>query len=142
MAEQGNSVVLVGNITQEPELRYTANRQAVTNFSMAVNRRWKDKDSNEWSESTSYFEVVCWGTLGENVAESVTKGSRVIVNGRLEQQTWEVDGQKRYAVKVIADEVAPSLRWATATVVKAERKSADNAVDKPAAINGPVEEPF
>ena len=139
MAEQGNSVVLVGNITQEPELRYTASGQAVTNFSMAVNRRWKGKDSNEWSESTSYFEVVCWGTLGENVAESVTKGSRVIVNGRLEQQTWEVDGQKRSAVKVIADEVGPSLRWATATVVKAERKSLHNA---PAGVSDPVEEPF
>ena len=139
MAEQGNSVVLVGNITQEPELRYTASGQAVTNFSMAVNRKWLNKATNEWQESTSYFEVVCWGTLGENVADSVTKGSRVIVNGRLEQQTWEVEGQKRYAVKVIADEVAPSLRWATATVVKAERKSLHNA---PAGVSDPVEEPF
>ena len=135
----GNEVTLVGNITKEPELRFTASGQAVTDFSLAVNRRWKAKDSNVWSESTSYFEVVCWGTLAENVAESVTKGSRVITNGRLEQQSWEVDGQKRYAVKVVVDEVGPSLRWATATVVKAERKSLHNA---PAGVNDPVEEPF
>ena len=134
----GNEVTLVGNITKEPELRFTASGQAVTNFSLAVNRRWKAKDSNEWSESTSYFEVVCWGTLAENVADSLTKGSRVIVNGRLQQETWEVDGQKRHAVKVIADEVGPSLRWDTATVVKSERKPW--APTEPVAPD--VEEPF
>ena len=131
----GNEVTLVGNITKEPELRFTASGQAVTNFSLAVNRRWKAKDSNEWSESTSYFEVVCWGTLAENVAESVTKGSRVIVNGRLQQETWEVDGQKRHAVKVIADEVGASLRWDTALVI------ADKAMNKPVVDLG-YEEPF
>ena len=134
----GNEVTLVGNITEAPRMRYTDSKQAVTHFSMAVNRKWKAKDSNEWSESTSYFEVVCWGTLAENVADSLTKGSRVIVNGRLEQQTWEVDGQKRYAVKVIADEVGPSLRWDTATVVKSERKPW--APTEPVAPD--VEEPF
>ncbi|MGA0272588.1 MAG: single-stranded DNA-binding protein, partial [Ilumatobacteraceae bacterium] len=76
----------------------------------------------EWQEQVSFFNIVCWGDLGENVAATLTKGSRCIVSGRLEQRSWETnDGEKRSVVEVIADEVGPSLRWATAQVERTER---------------------
>jgi single-strand DNA-binding protein len=118
----GNSVTLVGNVTRNPELRFTASGQAVATFGVAVNRRWQNRN-NEWEESTSFFDVTCWAQLAENVAESVPKGARVIVTGRLDQRSWETqDGDKRSKVEIVADEVAPSLRWATATITKNERR--------------------
>lgn len=116
-----SNVTIVGNLVREPELRFTPSGQANTKFGVAVNRRWQNKQTSEWEESVSFFDVVCWRELAENVAESLPKGTRVVVTGRLEQRSWEQDGNKRYAVEIIADEVAPSLRWATATIVKAER---------------------
>lgn len=117
-----NTVTLVGNATREPELRYTAGGRGVATFGLAVNRRWQ-KDG-EWQETTSFFNVTCWGTLGENAAASVSKGQRVIVFGRLEQRSWDTeDGQKRTVVEVIADEVGPSLRWAQAQVEKTSRET-------------------
>ncbi len=83
---QGNNVNIVGNCIATPELRFTPSGQAVATFGVAVNRRWKVRGSDEWSEAVSFFDVTCWGTLGENVAESVQKGTRVIVEGRLEQR--------------------------------------------------------
>ena len=75
---------------------------------MAVNRRWQNRQTNEWEEATSFFDVVCWGTLAENVAQSLTRGSRVIVSGRLDQRSWEnQEGEKRSKVEIVADEVAP-----------------------------------
>lgn len=119
----GNSVTIVGNVTRDPELRFTPSGQANARLGVAVNRRWQDRNSGEWQEATSYFDVICWRDLAENVSDSIKKGTRVLVTGRLEQRSWEQDGNKRYAVEIIADEVGPSLRWATANVVKSERRS-------------------
>ena len=119
----GNSITIVGNITRDPELRFTPSGQANARLGVAVNRRWQDRNSGEWQEATSFFDVICWRELAENVSESLKRGTRVIVTGRLEQRTWEQDGNKRSVVEIIADEVAPSLRWATAKVEKTERRS-------------------
>src|SRR5688572_33110777 len=119
----GNSITIVGNITRDPELRYTPSGQANVRLGVAVNRKWQDRSSGEWQEATSFFDVIAWRELAENVSESLKRGTRVIVTGRLEQRTWEQEGNKRSVVEIIADEVAPSLRWATAKVEKTERRS-------------------
>lgn len=119
----GNTITIIGNVTREPELRFTPSGQANSRFGVAVNRRWQDKSSGEWQEATSFFDVVCWRELAENCSESLPKGARVIVSGRLEQRTYEKDGDKRSVVEIIADEVGPSLRWATAKVAKNDRRS-------------------
>ena len=119
----GNSITIVGNITRDPELRFTPSGQANARLGVAVNRRWQDRNSGEWQEATSFFDVICWRELAENVSESLKRGARVIVTGRLEQRTWEQEGNKRSVVEIIADEVAPSLRWATAKVEKTDRRS-------------------
>lgn len=117
-----NSVTLIGNLTRDPELRYTTGGRGVASFGLAVNRRYQQ--NNEWVEQTSFFNVVCWGDLGENVAATLTKGARTIVTGRLEQRSYDdKDGQKRSIIEVIADEVGPSLRWATAQIERTERSS-------------------
>jgi single-strand DNA-binding protein len=119
----GNSVVLVGNVTRDPELRFTPSGQATATFGLAVNRRWQNRQSQEWEEATSFFDVVCWRDMAENAAESLGRGSRIIVTGRLEQRSWETpDGDRRSKVEVIADEIGPSLRWATAQVTKNDRR--------------------
>jgi single-strand DNA-binding protein len=115
-----NSITVVGNITRDPELRFTTGGRAVASFGIAVNRRYQV--NNEWQEQTSFFDVVAWAQLGENAAASLNKGARVIVNGRLEQRSWETqDGEKRSKVEIIADEIGPSLRWATAQVERTDR---------------------
>ena len=119
----GNNVTIVGNITRDPELRYTPSGQANVRLGVAVNRKWQDRSSGEWQEATSFFDVICWREMAENVNESLKKGTRVIVTGRLEQRSWEQDGNKRSVVEINADEIAPSLRWATAKVEKTERRS-------------------
>ncbi|HEU5447480.1 MAG TPA: single-stranded DNA-binding protein [Acidimicrobiia bacterium] len=121
----GNSITIVGNITRDPELRYTPSGQANVRLGVAVNRKWQDRSSGEWQEATSFFDVIAWRELAENVNESLKKGARVIVTGRLEQRTWEQEGNKRSVVEIIADEIAPSLRWATAKVEKTERRGGD-----------------
>ncbi|MGH9022573.1 MAG: single-stranded DNA-binding protein [Acidimicrobiia bacterium] len=118
----GNSITIVGNVTRDPELRFTPSGQANTRMGVAVNRRWQDRGSGEWQEATSFFDVVCWRELAENVSESVGRGSRVIVTGRLEQRSYEREGDKRSVIEIIADEVGPSLRWATAEVKKNDRR--------------------
>src|SRR6202451_4401891 len=120
----GNNVALVGNITRDPELRFTPSGQATASFGLAVNRRWQNRQTQEWEEATSFFDVVCWREMAENVSESITRGSRIIVTGRLEQRSWETqEGEKRSKVEVVADEIGPSLRWATAQITKNERRS-------------------
>jgi single-strand DNA-binding protein len=119
----GNNITLVGNVTRDPELRYTASGQAMAKFGLAVNRRWQNRQTQAWEEATSFFDIVAWREMAENIGESVQKGARVVVTGRLEQRSWESqDGDKRSTVEVVADEVGPSLRWATATVVRNERR--------------------
>ena len=119
-----NTVTVVGNVTRDPELRYTTGGRGVASFGLAVNRRYQV--NGEWQEQTSFFNVVAWGTLGENAAASVTKGTRVVVYGRLEQRSWETqDGDKRSVVEIVADELGPSLRWAQATVERTARTGPD-----------------
>lgn len=119
----GNSVTLVGNITRDPELRFTPTGQATATFGLAVNRRWQNRQTQEWEEATSFFDVVCWREMAENASESLARGSRVIVTGRLEQRSWESqEGERRSKIEVVADEIGPSLRWATAQVTKNERR--------------------
>ena len=121
-----NTVTVVGNITRDPELRYTTGGRAVTSFGLAVNRRYQV--NNEWQEQTSFFDVVAWAQLGENAAASLNKGARVIVAGRLEQRSWETqDGEKRSKIEIIADEIGPSLRWATARVERTDRSGGDRS---------------
>jgi single-strand DNA-binding protein len=114
-----NSITLIGNLTRDPELRYTTGGRGVASFGIAVNRRYQQ--NNEWVEQVSFFNVVCWGELGENAAATLTKGSRAIVTGRLEQRSYETNGEKKSIVEVIADEVGPSLRWAQAQIERTER---------------------
>lgn len=117
-----NNVTVTGNATREPELRFTPSGQAVANFGVAVNRRWQNRQTQEWEESVSFFDITCWSTLAENVAESLAKGTRVTITGRLDQRSWETqEGEKRSKVEIVADDVAVSLRWATADVMKNER---------------------
>jgi single-strand DNA-binding protein len=88
---------------------------------MAVNRRYRDRN-NEWQEETSFFGGTCWRDVAENIAESLSKGDRVFITGRLEQRNWETnEGEKRSVVEVRIDEIGPSLRWATATVTRTPR---------------------
>ena len=119
----GNTVTLVGNVTRDPELRFTPSGQATASFGLAVNRVWNDRQTNEKKEAVSFFDIVCWREMAENASESLTKGSRVIVTGRLEQRSWEgQDGEKRSKIEVVADEIGPSLRWATAEIRKNDRR--------------------
>jgi single-strand DNA-binding protein len=117
-------VTITGNLTEDPELRFTPGGAAVANIRVAVTSRVKDGDG--WRDGeTSFFQVTAWRTLAENVAESLTKGARVMVFGPLRQRSWETDaGERRSVVEVQAEEVGPSLRWATA---KPERTSAKAA---------------
>lgn len=136
-----NTITLIGNLTRDPELRYTTGGRGVASFGLAVNRRYQV--NGEWQEQTSFFNVVAWAELGENCAASLTKGSRAIVTGRLEQRSYETnEGEKRSVVEVIADEIGPSLRWAQAEVQRNERSTdapPSNRPDEPAL---PDEEPF
>ncbi|MEA2686018.1 MAG: single-strand DNA-binding protein, partial [Actinomycetota bacterium] len=119
----GNSVTLVGNITRDPELRFTPSGQATASFGLAVNRVWNDRQTNERKEAVSFFDVVCWREMAENVSESLSKGARVLVTGRLEQRSWDSpDGDRRSKIEIVADEIGPSLRWATAEIRKNDRR--------------------
>ena len=143
-----NTITLVGNITRDPELRFTANGRAVASFGIAVGRRYQV--NGEWQEQTSYFNITAWGQLGENAAASLSKGARVVVTGRLEQREYTTrEGDKRTAIEVVADEIGPSLRWATAQVERQSRQGGENAAPRGASSNtspdpymGGEEEPF
>jgi single-strand DNA-binding protein len=104
MARSFNQVVLMGNLTRDPELRSTPNGQSVCSFSLALNRSYKGSDGN-WQEATDYVDVTAWGPLGERVSQYVTKGRPVLVSGRLQSRSWEQDGQKRSKVEVVAQDV-------------------------------------
>ncbi len=150
-----NSVTLVGNLTRDPELRFTQGGRPLASFGLAVNRRYQV--NGEWQEQTSFFNIVAWGQLGENAAASLNKGARIMVAGRLEQRSYETqDGEKRSVVEVNADEMGPSLRWATAQVERTDRRTSEGGAasgggdrapvrpvpNEPAASDGNDEEPF
>lgn len=133
-----NTITLTGNVTRDPELRYTTGGKAVASFGLAVNRRYQT--NSEWQEHTSFFDIVAWGTLGENAAGSLAKGNRIVVSGRMDQRNWETeDGDKRSKLELVADEIGASLRWAKVQIDKITRnESSDEADSEPA----PGEEPF
>ena len=129
------NITLSGNITREPELKFTKTGQAQTRFAIAVNRRWQNKQTQNWEEQVSFFDVTSWGPLAENTANSLKKGNRVLVTGRLEQRSWETpEGDKKSTVEVVAEDIAPSLRFAVAIPVTATKST-------PAPTN-PDDEPF
>ncbi len=100
-----NKVMIIGNLGRDPEMRYTPSGQAVTQFTVAVNRNYKGQDGN-WQEETEWFRVVAWAQLGERVAENLRKGMKVYVEGRLQTRQWEdQQGQKRYTTELIANQV-------------------------------------
>ena len=104
MARSFNQVILMGNLTRDPELRTTPTGQSVCNFGLALNRSYKGGDG-EWVEATDFIDIVAWGPLGERVAQYLTKGRPALVNGRLQSRSWEQDGQKRSKVEVVAQDV-------------------------------------
>ena len=116
-----NTVTVAGNLTKDPELRFLTSGQATASFSVAVKRKWQNPGSLQWEEETSFFDVVCWGDLAQNVAESATRGARVVVTGRLAQRSWENQGERRTKIEITADDVALSLRFATGTLTKPSR---------------------
>lgn len=157
MARNVNTITVSGNVTRDPELRFTPSGQGIASFSVAVNRSWQNRQTQEWEEQTSFFDVKAWAQLGQNVTDTLNKGSRVVVTGRLEQRSWETEqGEKRYAFEIVADDVAVSLLYATADIVRNERREADGSSagggastaggSRPAAsatpAYDPAEEPF
>ncbi|MDQ5953338.1 MAG: single-strand DNA-binding protein, partial [Patescibacteria group bacterium] len=100
MSRSFNQVVLMGNLTRDPELRTTTGGQNVCNFTLALNRSYKDS-SGDWKEVTDYIDIIAWGPLGERVNQYLKKGSQALVNGRLQYRAWEQDGQKRNKVEVV-----------------------------------------
>jgi len=121
----GNTITIVGNLTRDPELKFLPNGSAVAEIGVAWNKKSKDRNGVE-TEEANYFDVTCWDTLGENVSSSLGRGDRVVVTGRLSYRTWESkEGEKRSKVEIIADEVSPSLRWASVEVSRNERTGND-----------------
>ena len=125
------AVTIVGNITRDPDLKFTGSGLAMCTFGLAVNNRKKD-ESGQWVDGDpSFYDVVCWRQLAENVTESLPKGTTVIVVGKLRQRSWEADdGTKRSKVEVQADHVGPALNWATAEVSRNEKRTAPVAADE------------
>lgn len=123
-------ITLVGNLTANPELKFTASGAAVANITVANNPRYFDRHSGEWKDGESLFlRCNVWRQLAENVAETLTKGSRVIVQGRLKQRSFESrEGDKRTVVEIDVTEIGPSLRYATATVNKVTRATTGEAL--------------
>jgi len=132
MAFGVNTVTILGNLTRDPELRFTPSGAAVVGFGVAVNRNIQNKASGEWETEADFFNVTAWNKLAENCAESLNKGDRVIVTGRLSQDSWEdkKDGSKRSVVKITANTIGPSLEFASAKIEK--NPKIDNGVtDRP-----------
>ena len=133
-----STVTLVGNLTRDPELRFTNSGLAQVRVGIAVNRR-KQNAQGEWEENTSFFDAICWREMAENVAGSLAKGARVVVTGRLEQRTYENrEGNTVNVVEIIADEIGPSLRWATAEVRKNDRRGPSEGGGPVGAAAGPA----
>ena len=118
-------ITVVGNLTADPELRFTPSGAAVANFTVASTPRMFDRQTNEWKDGEALFlRCSVWRQAAENVAESLTRGARVVVTGRLKQRSFETkEGEKRTVVELEVDEIGPSLRYATAKVNKVSRGS-------------------
>ena len=126
MAQGDTIVTIVGNLTADPELRFTPNGSAVANFTVASTPRILDKATNEWKDGEALFmRCSVWRQAAENIAESLTRGARVIVTGRLKQRSYDTkEGEKRTVIELDVDEVGPSLKYATAKVNKTSRGGA------------------
>lgn len=123
MAYESNFVTMIGNLTDEPDLRFTNSGAPVATIRIASNRRWTGRDGQQ-QEETTFINVNAWRELGENAAETLHKGDRVIVIGRLRIRSYEnKDNQTVWVTEIEADEIAPSLRWARATIEKTNRSS-------------------
>lgn len=118
MAFESNFITFIGNLTDDPDLRFTQNGAPVASFRVASNRRFNDRNGNQ-QEETTFLSVNCWRDLAENAAESLKKGDRVVVIGRVRVRSYENrDGQTVWTTEIEADEIAPSLRWARAQVAR------------------------
>ncbi len=152
-----NTITICGNVVRDPELRLTSNGTPTTTFGVAVNRRVFSKTDTP-TEVVSFFNVVAWNGLAENVCESLHRGARIVVVGRLDQRSWEVEGEqggRRTTYELVAEDIGSSFKFATATVHRIERASAreldgDEPIrvvvpDSPASLGataGIAEEPF
>jgi len=143
MAAGDTTITMIGNLVDDPELRFTPSGAAVAKFRVASTPRYLDKQTNEWKDGESLFlQCQIWRQAAENVAESLTKGMRVILSGRLKQRSYETkEGEKRTVFEVEVDEVGPSLRNATAKVTKAQR-SAGGGYSAPAATDSFNDDPW
>jgi single-strand DNA-binding protein len=141
-----NTFTIVGNLTQEPELRYTQGGTALCSGGIASNRRYQV--NGQWEEQTSYFNFTAWRELAENIAASFGKGTRVVATGRMEQKTWvDKEGNNRTTFDFVIDEIGPSLRWARAVVTRTEKQESSSggpSFVKPAVVadNLVEEDPF
>ncbi len=129
-----NHLTLTGNIVRDPELRYSASGIARTVMAVATTRRFQAKGADQPTEVTSFFTVIVWGSLAEHVAESLVKGDRVTVSGRVEQRSWvDEDEQKRSSFDIVADDVAASMRFRTVRIDRTSRADAQAAAPTVAA---------
>jgi single-strand DNA-binding protein len=145
MAAGDTTITLIGNLVDDPELRFTPSGAAVAKFRVASTPRYLDKQTNEWKDGESLFlQCQIWRQAAENCAESLTKGMRVILSGRLKQRSYETkEGEKRTVFEVEVDEVGPSLRNATAKVTKAQRTGGSGGgFAAPAAADSFTEDPW
>lgn len=134
-----NTINVVGNLTKEPELRFTTSGRAFCSVSIAASRRYQA--NGEWQEVTSFFDGTLWGDAAENLAASVTKGTRVVAIGRMEQREYtDKEGNKRRAYDFVIDEIGPSIRWARCQVEKTTRSDA-SSTPQPASVGAPAAAP-
>ena len=135
-------VTVVGNLTNDPELRFTPSGAAVASFTIASNSRYLDKTTNEWKDGEPvYMRCSVWRQYAENVAESLTKGTRVIAQGRLKQRSYETrEGEKRTVIEMEVDDVGPALRNATAKVNRVQRDG--GGFGGGGASSGPSDDPW
>lgn len=118
----GNTATIVGNLTRDPELRFTASGKALVKGSVAHNHRFYKKGTDEFEEKSNFIDFTAWGQLAENIAESYGKGDRVILVGRLDFQSWETDdGDKRSKLELAVEASGPDLNWATASIARNPR---------------------
>jgi single-strand DNA-binding protein len=139
MAANLNKVFLMGNLTRDPELRYTPSGAAVCKLGLATNRRYRDRNSDEWKEDVCFVDITVWGKSGENCSQYLAKGNPVLVEGRLQFRTWETEGQKRSKLEVVAENVQFIPRVSGSQDNTSAAPSAPSA-PKPEAIPGEDEE--
>ena len=144
MAAGDTTITMIGNLVDDPELRFTPSGAAVAKFRVASTPRYLDKATNEWKDGESLFlQCQIWRQAAENVAESLTKGMRVILSGRLKQRSYETkEGEKRTVFEVEVDEVGPSLRNATAKVTRTQRAGGSSGAAAPAAADSFGDDPW